>query len=250
MNVAASPSRRQFIKTFLLFTASSTLLDKLWTASVLAEVRPLSVPETGSLSLNLADFPALNKDFGSVRLGTSSLSAFHPTGRFYPVIINRASGGQFIALNSECTHAGCAVPILNAAHLMQCPCHGSQYAIDGKVIRGPAGLPLQRFNTLLVGADVLNVEIPGMDFSVTTTSVESGPQPKLRLDFQALSNVEYEVRFRAALDQVWTPIAFATAADGLATQSIFKGRDATASLFVERTTATGFYVVAMRVRPV
>lgn len=41
-----------------------------------------------------------------------------------------------------CTHLGCVVPWSVAVNKFQCPCHGSQYAPDGHVVRGPAPLPL------------------------------------------------------------------------------------------------------------
>jgi len=41
-----------------------------------------------------------------------------------------------------CTHLGCVVPWSAANNKFMCPCHGSQYAPDGHVVRGPAPLPL------------------------------------------------------------------------------------------------------------
>merc|ERR1719443_1265597 len=46
------------------------------------------------------------------------------------------------ALNAVCTHLGCVVPWNRAANKYMCPCHGSQYAPTGKVVRGPAPLSL------------------------------------------------------------------------------------------------------------
>ena len=43
---------------------------------------------------------------------------------------------------SVCTHLGCVVPWSAAQNKFMCPCHGSQYAPDGSVVRGPAPLPL------------------------------------------------------------------------------------------------------------
>ena len=44
-------------------------------------------------------------------------------------------------INAVCTHLGCVVPWNKAENKFKCPCHGSQYNNEGKVIRGPA-LPL------------------------------------------------------------------------------------------------------------
>ena len=43
-------------------------------------------------------------------------------------------------LNAVCTHLGCVVPWNKAENKFKCPCHGSQYNDEGKVIRGPAPL--------------------------------------------------------------------------------------------------------------
>merc|ERR1719382_626900 len=46
------------------------------------------------------------------------------------------------AINAVCTHLGCVVPWNRAANKYMCPCHGSQYDENGKVVRGPAPLSL------------------------------------------------------------------------------------------------------------
>ncbi len=45
-------------------------------------------------------------------------------------------------LNAVCTHLGCVVPWNVAENKFMCPCHGSQYNAEGKVVRGPAPLSL------------------------------------------------------------------------------------------------------------
>lgn len=45
-------------------------------------------------------------------------------------------------LNAVCTHLGCVVPWNNNEKKFKCPCHGSQYNREGKVVRGPAPLSL------------------------------------------------------------------------------------------------------------
>lgn len=43
-------------------------------------------------------------------------------------------------VNAVCTHLGCVVPWNSAENKFMCPCHGSQYNNQGKVVRGPAPL--------------------------------------------------------------------------------------------------------------
>jgi Rieske Fe-S protein len=54
------------------------------------------------------------------------------------------SGGTLFALSSICTHRNCQ---LNVApdHSFTCPCHGSTFAPDGAVTRGPAQRNLEQF---------------------------------------------------------------------------------------------------------
>ncbi|KAK7401995.1 hypothetical protein VNO78_13917 [Psophocarpus tetragonolobus] len=46
------------------------------------------------------------------------------------------------AINAVCTHLGCVVPWNAAEKKFICPCHGSQYNDQGRVVRGPAPLSL------------------------------------------------------------------------------------------------------------
>ena len=46
------------------------------------------------------------------------------------------------ALRAECTHLGCLVQPEFGSSSFSCPCHGSKYAGDGTVTRGPAPKPL------------------------------------------------------------------------------------------------------------
>jgi len=53
------------------------------------------------------------------------------------VALNRDSGG-FFALNLSCPHLGCR-PAWDAAEgRFLCPCHGSAFAYDGTLLKGPA----------------------------------------------------------------------------------------------------------------
>ncbi|CDF77454.1 unnamed protein product [Chondrus crispus] len=60
----------------------------------------------------------------------------------YLIVTEDKSDIEYYALNAVCTHLGCVVPWNKAENKFMCPCHGSQYAPTGAVVRGPAPLPL------------------------------------------------------------------------------------------------------------
>ena len=58
-------------------------------------------------------------------------------------------------INAVCTHLGCVVPWNKAENKFKCPCHGSQYNNEGKVIRGPAPLSLALAHADINDSDVI-----------------------------------------------------------------------------------------------
>ena len=55
-----------------------------------------------------------------------------------------------IGIVDNCTHLGCTFPWNPLDEQFQCPCHGSLYAPDGTVVRGPAPLPLKIVKVAIV----------------------------------------------------------------------------------------------------
>jgi len=51
------------------------------------------------------------------------------------ILINK--NNKPLVFSSHCTHLGCKIDKLDGEHLV-CPCHGSEYDLNGKVIKGPA----------------------------------------------------------------------------------------------------------------
>lgn len=58
--------------------------------------------------------------------------------------VYRDEDGQTYELSPRCTHMGCTVDWNDTAKTWDCPCHGSRFAFDGSVVRGPAADPLER----------------------------------------------------------------------------------------------------------
>jgi cytochrome b6-f complex iron-sulfur subunit len=63
------------------------------------------------------------------------------------LILVRSSTTVVQAVSDICTHAGCPVRYDHVNRILSCPCHGSQYALNGAVLRGPASRPLTKYQT-------------------------------------------------------------------------------------------------------
>lgn len=71
------------------------------------------------------------------------------------VVVTQPTQGALLAFSAVCTHQGCLVNSVQGGRI-QCPCHGSQFNLDGTVARGPAPQALAaRTITVQGGAVVL-----------------------------------------------------------------------------------------------
>jgi len=72
-------------------------------------------------------------------------------GRFYIV---RLGDGGFLAVYHRCTHLGCTVPWDAAQQKFICPCHSSEFDMQGTVKNPPAPRPLDLFVVSIVDGTV------------------------------------------------------------------------------------------------
>ena len=49
--------------------------------------------------------------------------------------------GELHLMSARCTHMGCTVAWSTADHVFECPCHGSRFGPDGRVVNGPGRSP-------------------------------------------------------------------------------------------------------------
>jgi len=52
---------------------------------------------------------------------------------------------QVVAYSPQCTHLGCAYHWEDQTHTFVCPCHSSEFSVNGDVLSGPAPRPLDRY---------------------------------------------------------------------------------------------------------
>ncbi len=57
------------------------------------------------------------------------------------VVVVQPAKGKFEAFSAVCTHQGCTIDDVSSG-MINCPCHGSMFWLDGTVMGGPATKPL------------------------------------------------------------------------------------------------------------
>lgn len=113
--------------------------DFLGLASIAAAASALLFATIGMLRLPKAAVLASPSKRFRVSLPESLASGtpYLPPGR--SVALFRDAEGVY-AISRVCTHLGCIVN--TAGDDFECPCHGSRFAGDGRVLKGPAPRPL------------------------------------------------------------------------------------------------------------
>lgn len=84
----------------------------------------------GKIGADIGALPELNKP-----------PVANDVGKFW--LVNTDAGVN--VLYKICTHLGCIYPWSDAAGIFACPCHGSQFELNGKYIAGPAPRDLDKF---------------------------------------------------------------------------------------------------------
>ena len=106
-------------------------------------------PVDGALRLALVQYPELGADGGALKV--------IPKGATDPIYVLALGNRRFAALSPICTHLGCTVEIEQSR--LVCPCHGSTYDREGKVLRGPAEEALASYRTAVTADGIVVIEL-------------------------------------------------------------------------------------------
>ncbi|MBE9168458.1 cytochrome b6-f complex iron-sulfur subunit [Pleurocapsales cyanobacterium LEGE 06147] len=139
---APSMSRRQLLNFITGAVVAATASAAIYPAAKFF-IPPSEVSEDGSI---------LAKDIKGNLIPASQILAEPPGTR--ALIAGLAGEPTYLTVREDgtlhpwgivdnCTHLGCTFPWNPNDNQFQCPCHGSRYDPDGRVVRGPAPLPLQ-----------------------------------------------------------------------------------------------------------
>jgi Rieske Fe-S protein len=133
---AVDPSRRAFL---IGACGAATLAAGGFGTALLADdawaAKGIKRRKNGKVVVKVDKVPALRKKQSRVLLGNVKGT---------PVAVVR-DGNDYTALNLRCTHFGATVEPDRGG--WQCPLHGSQFALDGDLERGPAESNLAEYKS-------------------------------------------------------------------------------------------------------
>lgn len=140
-------TRRQFLNR--VFAAGAALLTGYLVYPVVRFLTPppLALGEVGKVLVATTDEMKLN-----------SAKFFKFLDR--PAVLVRLPDGNYKALSAKCTHMGCTVQFEPSGDFFLCECHGSEFNINGGVLRGPATLPLPQY-VVTISGDKIFVSVKG-----------------------------------------------------------------------------------------
>ena len=148
--------RKFFVKTLQTATLISIppILGSVLQACKNTPIGPSSYQVMPTVSGNLSG--------GNVVVSVDSSSPLSKTGNAAlvnysggSVLVDHPTNNVYNALSSICTHQSCQITGFDSGNnQFICPCHGSRFDINGKVIQGPAGSPLTKYQTQLNGAQL------------------------------------------------------------------------------------------------
>ncbi|PQV64952.1 cytochrome b6-f complex iron-sulfur subunit [Abditibacterium utsteinense] len=100
-----------------------------------------------------ADGSVVLTGLGALESGKALVFTF-PNGE--PGLAFKTASGQSGAVSAKCTHQGCTVEWSgDSQNPLHCPCHNSNFALDGKVLSGPAKAPLQHYSLAQNGEEIV-----------------------------------------------------------------------------------------------
>jgi Rieske Fe-S protein len=134
--------RRGFVNTCAL-----VFLAPMLGACASLAAHPVQV-ESGRVRLLLTEHPTLTEPGGVLKI--------LPRGMQDPLYVLALPEGAFAVLSPICTHRGCTVDVQGPR--LVCPCHGSTYDREGRVLRGPAERSLSRHDATVVQG-VLEIDL-------------------------------------------------------------------------------------------
>jgi len=117
-------------------TATGRNQRRIFLRSTIAGLGALALWLMDSLARRAANLPEYSSRTVSVPLAGGEGVRF-----FDDAIVVRSNGGALAVFSSVCTHLGCRLNRTEGDEIV-CPCHGSRFDLNGRVVHGPASRSL------------------------------------------------------------------------------------------------------------
>jgi Rieske Fe-S protein len=154
----APVSRRRFCAGACHLASGVTVASLLSACGGSSPVSPTPTPTPPGTGGGGSDAPALlarlaGQFTGSAVRVTAAGSALDTVGGAVLVespagffLVARTAANAYTAVEATCTHEGCTITG-TAGAIYVCPCHGSRYDRNGRVVIGPAQSSLRQYAT-------------------------------------------------------------------------------------------------------
>jgi len=170
--------RRKFLESLCVTVAGTAIVGPLGNLTRgdkivgSASARPLSkAKDVREIPIDLTDNPDLKPVGGTYNLEFDDLNR--------NILVVHVKPNVFTAVDIQCTHRACEVNYDVDHTRFYCPCHGSEFDLYGRVLKGPATKPLNYYHTELKGDEVM-VTIYGADDPVPANSIPPPVDSTLR----------------------------------------------------------------------
>ena len=166
MNVNPNVSRRTFLSWYMAGLMTATLVAGLAPLLVYVWPPPAKGQKKGDVPVTLDSALADLKDGDALRFDAPTGAAFvmqdgggdNAAGDIaYSGYVVKV-GDKLNAYAVNCSHLGCSVQANKDKKRFECPCHGSQFNLDGSVLHGPATAPLSHLKYKEAGANQIAVD--------------------------------------------------------------------------------------------
>ena len=199
-------------------------------------VSDIRAGESAIYKMSFDEFPQLSESYGSVRVNVAGIPIASNQ-----IVVTRMPGNQSYAVSSKCTHRGVAVDPFQKGKGLHCRAHGSQFDVDGRVVRGPARSALKLYSTNYDGGESVSVEFSNLGYAVNVSMLQTNKGDRLLVSFKTIPGMKYSLTLSSHLEgEGVSQVKFSKTKDGPINTSQLTGKGGHAEIYLEPIGDAGF----------
>ncbi|MBM4171069.1 MAG: Rieske 2Fe-2S domain-containing protein [Ignavibacteria bacterium] len=134
--------RRNFLKYVLNGGLAGFAISIFY--PLVSYLKPPKQEDVEVSSISAGKLDEIEKDTGKIiQFGTK------------PVLLIRTQNDKLLAYDAICTHLDCTVQYKSDMGIIWCACHNGKYDLSGRNIAGPPPKPLQPYNVVVKGDEII-----------------------------------------------------------------------------------------------